>query len=66
MNLKYIFLGLAILNVVIGLVVMFTAHETTTGAMIEGVCKGLGGVFFILFYIFMLLGKQPLDKESGH
>ncbi|HEV8543018.1 MAG TPA: DUF1328 domain-containing protein [Verrucomicrobiae bacterium] len=64
MNLKYVFLALAIFFVAIGLGMMFFGHGSMA-SIIEGVAKGLAGVFFILFYIFMLLGKQPLDK-TGH
>jgi hypothetical protein len=67
MNLKNLFLLLAILFLVIGLGSMFMGHsQSSIMAMIEGIAKGLAGVFFILFYIFMLLGKQPNDKTSSH
>jgi uncharacterized membrane protein YfcA len=64
MNLKNLFLILAIVFLVIGLSGMFLGHSSSTMAMIEGIAKGLAGVFFILFYIFMLLGKQPTDKTT--
>ncbi|HTG43828.1 MAG TPA: hypothetical protein VK633_04790 [Verrucomicrobiae bacterium] len=65
MNLKYLFLLLSIVSVAIGLGAMFMGHSTSSNlAMVEGIAKGLGGVFFILFYIFMLLGKQPTDKTT--
>jgi hypothetical protein len=67
MNLKNLFFLLAIVLLVIGFGSMFMGHSTnSTFAMFEGAFKGLGGVFFILYYIFMLLGKQPADKTSGH
>jgi hypothetical protein len=67
MNLKNLFLVLSIVFLVIGLGTMFMGHNTSsTLAMIEGIAKGLAGVFFILYFIFMLLGKQPLDKSAGH
>jgi hypothetical protein len=67
MNLKKLFLFLAIVFLVIGFGSMLTGHAySSTLAMIEGIAKGLAGVFFILFYIFMLLGKQPTDKTSSH
>ena len=40
------------------------AGETTTLNIIEGIAKGLAGVFFILYYILMLLGKEPADKTT--
>jgi hypothetical protein len=67
MNLKNLFLLLAIVFLLIGFGSMFIGHSTSsTFAMFEGAFKGLGGVFFILYYIFMLLGKQPTDETSGH
>ena len=67
MNLKLIFLFSAIVTLLIGLGAMFLGHgKSSTGAMIEGVFKGLAGVFFILYYIFMLMGKQPTDKTASH
>ena len=67
MNLKNLFLLLSIVFLVIGLSAMFMGHSTSsTFAMFEGAFKGLAGVFFILYYIFMLLGKQPTDKTSSH
>lgn len=63
---KNLFLLLAIAFVVIGLGATFIGHDSsTTMSIVEGIFKGLGGVFFILYYIFMLLGKQPLDKTSS-
>ncbi len=67
MKWKNLFLVLAIVSLIIGLGAMFTAHGTSsTVAIFEGVFKGLAGVFFILYYILMLLGKQPTDKTSAH
>jgi hypothetical protein len=63
---KLLFLALAILFLAIGLGAMFMNHANSTVAMIEGIAKGLAGVFFILYYIFMLMGKQPGDKTAGH
>ena len=64
---KNLFLLLAIFFAVIGLGAMFMGHDaSTTMAIVEGICKGLAGVFFILYYIFMLLGEQPQDKTSSH
>jgi hypothetical protein len=63
---KYLFLTLSVIFLAIGLGAMFIGHgSTSTWQILEGTGKGLGGVFFILFYIFMLLGKQPQDK-TGH
>jgi hypothetical protein len=59
---KNLFLLLTIVFLVIGLGAMFMGGH----AIIEGCFKGLAGVFFILYYIFMLLGEQPLDKTSSH
>lgn len=33
--------------------------------IIQGGFKGLAGVFFILFYILMLMGKEPTDKTGA-
>lgn len=68
MNLKKLFLLLTMVFLVIGLGAMFMGgpNKNSTMAMIEGIFKGLAGVFFILYYIFMLLGKQPQDKTSSH
>ena len=67
MNLKNLFLLLFIVFLVIGFSSMFMGHHTSsTMAMIEGIAKGCAGVFFILYYIFMLLGGQPTDKTSSH
>jgi hypothetical protein len=66
MSKKHIFLALAIIFLAIGLGAMFIGHgSTTTYSIIEGGCKGLGGVFFILYYILMLLGNQPKDKTAS-
>ena len=64
MNLKYVFLLLALVFLAIGLGTMFMGQGGSVTGMIEGLAKGLAGVFFILFYIFMLLGKQPTDKTT--
>jgi hypothetical protein len=67
MNLKNLFLLLAIVFLVIGFSSMFVGHGTGSKmAMIEGIGKGCAGVFFILYYIFMLFGNQPTDKTSSH
>jgi hypothetical protein len=64
---KYLFLLLSIVFVAVGLGAMFIGHGSTSGyQIVEGMSKGLAGVFFILFYIFMLMEKQPRDKTSGH
>jgi hypothetical protein len=60
---KYLYLALSVVCLAVGLGAMF-AGETSRLDMIEGVFKGLAGVFFILYYILMLLGKQPLDKTT--
>ena len=66
MSLKNIFLILAIVFVAIGLGTMFMDHGTSsTPAIIQGIAKGLAGVCFILYYILMLLGKQPMDKTGA-
>lgn len=65
MNLKYIFLVLSIVFLVIGLAPLYMGTNTgSVLAMVEGVAKGLAGVFFILYYIFMLMGNQPTDKTT--
>jgi hypothetical protein len=65
---KYLFLALSVLFLALGLGAMFIGHGKTSGfQIVEGMGKGLGGVFFILFYILVLLEKQPQDKTtSGH
>ncbi|MGN6387615.1 MAG: hypothetical protein ACTHMT_15400 [Verrucomicrobiota bacterium] len=60
MNKKTIFLLLAIVFFGIGIATMFT--DGIVGHIAQGLCKGLGLVFFILFLVQVLLGKQPLDK----
>ena len=65
MNLKNLFLLLAIVFLIIGLGSMFMGSGySSTRAMVEGIAKGCAGVFFILYYIFMLLGKEPTDKTT--
>jgi hypothetical protein len=67
MNLKNFFLLFAVIFLAIGLGSMFMGGQRSSmQSMIEGLSKGLAGVFFILYYIFMLLGKQPTDKTAGH
>jgi hypothetical protein len=66
MKLKNIFLTLAIVCLAIGLGAMFFGHgKSSTLDMIQGGFKGLAGVFFILYYILMLMGKQPMDKTGA-
>jgi len=65
MNLKYPFLFLSVLFGAIALAAMFMG-QGKMGSMIEGGAKGLAGVFFILFFILVLLGKEPFDKTSSH
>jgi hypothetical protein len=66
MNLKNLCLLLSILFLAIGVGATFMEHNP--GSMVgvyQGLFKGLGGVFFIVFYILMLLGKQPMDKTGA-
>ena len=66
MKLKTIFLLLSIVFLAIGLGSMFLGPgRSSTLDILQGVFKGLAGVCFILYYIFMLLGKQPMDKTGG-
>jgi len=60
---KYLYLALSIVSLVIGLGAMFSGENYKID-IIEGIFKGLAGVFFILYYILMLLGKEPLDKTT--
>ncbi|MGV3773910.1 MAG: hypothetical protein ACO1QB_13490 [Verrucomicrobiales bacterium] len=55
---KYLFLVLAIVCFAIGLL---SPNQTITGNIITGIGKALGGVFFILYFIMMLLEKQGSD-----
>ena len=57
LNNKYVYLALAVISLIIGLM---------GGPVVEGAFKGLAGVFFILFYIFLLLQKQPTDETTRH
>ena len=52
---KYLYLALSIICLLIGIF---------GGSALEGGFKGLAGVFFIIFYILTLLGKQPTDKTT--
>lgn len=60
---KYFHLLLAVVCLVIGLGAMFSG-ESSRKDMIEGLFKGLAGVFFVLYYILMLIGKEPVDKTT--
>jgi hypothetical protein len=63
---KNIFLILAIISAAIGIGTMFMDQGTSSmPAIIQGIFKGLAGVFFILYYILVLLGKQPMDKTGA-
>ena len=45
---------------------MFLGHgKSSLLDVLQGGAKGLAGVFFILYYILMLLGKQPTDKTGA-
>lgn len=66
MKLKNIALILSIVFLAIGLGAMFVGHgQSSKMDMIQGGFKGLAGVFFIVYYILMLLGKQPTDKTGA-
>jgi hypothetical protein len=66
MSLKNTCLILSIICLAIGLGAMFMGHgKSSTADMIQGGFKGLAGVFFIIYYILMLLGKQPTDKTGA-
>ena len=66
MSLKKIFLILAIVFLAVGVGAMFMGHgKSSMLDMIQGVAKGLAGVFFILYYVLMLFGNEPKDKTSA-
>ena len=66
MKLKNIFLILSIVCLAIGLGAMIMGHgKSSMLDMIQGGFKGLAGVFFIVYYILMLMGKQPTDKTGA-
>ena len=66
MKMKKICLLLSILFLAVGLGAMFMGHgQNKTLDIIQGIAKGLAGVFFILYYILMLLGNQPSDKTAA-
>lgn len=58
---KYLFLALSIICLILGFLPF--------NGMVEGAFKGLAGVFFIIFYVLMLLGKESQetkDKSASH
>ena len=66
MKFKNICLILSVVFLAIGLGAMFMGHgQSSMMDIIQGGAKGLAGVFFILYYILMLLGKQPTDKTGA-
>jgi hypothetical protein len=66
MKLKNICLILSLVFLAVGLGAMFMGHgQSSKMDIIQGLFKGLAGVFFILYYILMLLGKQPTDKTGA-
>ena len=66
MKLKNISLILSIVFLALGLGAMFMGPgESSKMDILQGLFKGLAGVFFIIFYILMLLGKEPMDKTGA-
>jgi hypothetical protein len=45
-----------------GLVVGFAVKDS----MVSGIGKALAGVFFILWYIWLLFASEPVEKTGGH
>ena len=62
---KVLFLLLSVIFLAIGLVGML-AFQGSVAEIIEGGAKGLAGVFFILFYIFLLMGEGTSEKKASH
>ena len=60
---KYLHLALSMVSFVVGLAMMYSGESTLVN-ILEGIFKGLAGTFFILFYILMLLGNEPVDKST--
>jgi len=60
MNNKFTFLALAIICFGIGVGSMFSSSSLAN--VMQGVGKGFGLVFFIIFFVRLLIGNQPLDK----
>ena len=65
MKLKNVCLILAIVFLAVGLGAMFMDGQGSAAGIIQGLAKGLAGVFFILFYILLFLRKQPTDKTGA-
>lgn len=58
MNLKFVFLAVCLLSLLVALL--------AGGAVITGIAKAMVGVFFILFYLTVLFGGTNGEGSGAH